>query len=191
MRDLVKKRIAQKKGLGNGKSVVRDVMGRIRCMPGGRKNCVRKENCSEREGWLRRWTLAYGKNALTKARTWAEMPVHEKGALSEEYLGRVRMNRQVGEHTTEMPWDANGSPKPLGSLGNSDSGDRCQEDAVSICSRFVTGGMSLGALSREAHEVIALGMSLGQVVPGNGEIGQLAHFGPSNPCEMHLKLGVS
>ena len=86
MRDLVKKRIAQKKGLGNGKSVVRDVKGRIRCMPGRRKNCVRKENCSEREGWLRRWTLAYGKNALTKTRTWAEMPVHKRALFRKNIL---------------------------------------------------------------------------------------------------------
>ena len=29
------------------------------------------------------------------------------------------------------------------------------ESVESICTRFCTGGMSLGALSREAHEVLA------------------------------------
>ncbi len=33
------------------------------------------------------------------------------------------------------------------------------ESAESICSRFCTGGMSLGALSREAHEVLAVAMN--------------------------------
>lgn len=46
------------------------------------------------------------------------------------------------------------------------------EDAVSICSRFVTGGMSLGALSREAHEVIALGMNRVGGMSNSGEGGE-------------------
>ena len=33
------------------------------------------------------------------------------------------------------------------------------ESVESICSRFCTGGMSLGALSREAHEVLAVAMN--------------------------------
>jgi glutamate synthase (ferredoxin) len=33
------------------------------------------------------------------------------------------------------------------------------EPAVEICKRFATGGMSLGALSREAHEVLAIAMN--------------------------------
>ena len=32
------------------------------------------------------------------------------------------------------------------------------ESVESICTRFCTGGMSLGALSREAHEVLALSL---------------------------------
>ena len=32
------------------------------------------------------------------------------------------------------------------------------ESVESICKRFCTGGMSLGALSREAHEVLALSL---------------------------------
>merc|ERR1719229_250785 len=46
------------------------------------------------------------------------------------------------------------------------------EDALSICSRFVTGGMSLGALSREAHEVIALGMNRVGGMSNSGEGGE-------------------
>jgi len=33
------------------------------------------------------------------------------------------------------------------------------ESVESICERFCTGGMSLGALSREAHEVLAIAMN--------------------------------
>ena len=33
------------------------------------------------------------------------------------------------------------------------------ESVESICRRFCTGGMSLGALSREAHEVLAIAMN--------------------------------
>ena len=33
------------------------------------------------------------------------------------------------------------------------------ESVESICKRFCTGGMSLGALSREAHEVLAVAMT--------------------------------
>ena len=33
------------------------------------------------------------------------------------------------------------------------------ESVESICTRFCTGGMSLGALSREAHEVLAVAMN--------------------------------
>ena len=33
------------------------------------------------------------------------------------------------------------------------------ESVESICKRFCTGGMSLGALSREAHEVLAVAMN--------------------------------
>ena len=46
------------------------------------------------------------------------------------------------------------------------------EDALSVCNRFVTGGMSVGALSREAHEVIALGMNRIGGMSNSGEGGE-------------------
>jgi len=46
------------------------------------------------------------------------------------------------------------------------------EPALDICSRFCTGGMSLGALSREAHEVIALGMNRVGGKSNSGEGGE-------------------
>jgi len=46
------------------------------------------------------------------------------------------------------------------------------EDALSITARFCTGGMSLGALSREAHEVIALGMNRVGGMSNSGEGGE-------------------
>jgi glutamate synthase (ferredoxin) len=52
------------------------------------------------------------------------------------------------------------------------------ESAESICSRFCTGGMSLGALSREAHEVLAIAMNRIGGKSNSGEGGEdPARFG--------------
>ena len=53
------------------------------------------------------------------------------------------------------------------------------ESAASICSRFCTGGMSLGALSREAHEVLAVAMNRIGGKSNSGEGGEdSARFAP-------------
>ena len=53
------------------------------------------------------------------------------------------------------------------------------ESAESICSRFCTGGMSLGALSREAHEVLAVAMNRIGGKSNSGEGGEdSARFAP-------------
>ena len=46
------------------------------------------------------------------------------------------------------------------------------ESATDICKRFATGGMSLGALSREAHEVLAIAMNRLGAKSNSGEGGE-------------------
>ncbi len=46
------------------------------------------------------------------------------------------------------------------------------ESASDICKRFATGGMSLGALSREAHEILAIGMNRLGAKSNSGEGGE-------------------
>ena len=53
------------------------------------------------------------------------------------------------------------------------------ESVESICSRFCTGGMSLGALSREAHEVLAVAMNR---IGGKSNSGE----GGEDPARYHL-----
>ena len=53
------------------------------------------------------------------------------------------------------------------------------ESVESICSRFCTGGMSLGALSREAHEVLAVAMNR---IGGKSNSGE----GGEDPARFHL-----
>jgi glutamate synthase (ferredoxin) len=53
------------------------------------------------------------------------------------------------------------------------------ESVESICSRFCTGGMSLGALSREAHEVLAIAMNR---IGGKSNSGE----GGEDPARFHL-----
>ncbi|MEB3271867.1 MAG: glutamate synthase large subunit [Synechococcus sp.] len=53
------------------------------------------------------------------------------------------------------------------------------ESIESICSRFCTGGMSLGALSREAHEVLAIAMNR---IGGKSNSGE----GGEDPARFHL-----
>ncbi len=52
------------------------------------------------------------------------------------------------------------------------------ESVTSICSRFCTGGMSLGALSREAHEVLAVAMNR---IGGKSNSGE----GGEDPARFH------
>jgi glutamate synthase (ferredoxin) len=53
------------------------------------------------------------------------------------------------------------------------------ESVESICARFCTGGMSLGALSREAHEVLAVAMNR---IGGKSNSGE----GGEDPARFHL-----
>ncbi|MCT0213740.1 MULTISPECIES: glutamate synthase-related protein [unclassified Synechococcus] len=57
------------------------------------------------------------------------------------------------------------------------------ESVESICSRFCTGGMSLGALSREAHEVLAVAMNR---IGGKSNSGE----GGEDPARFHLLQDV-
>ncbi len=57
------------------------------------------------------------------------------------------------------------------------------ESVESICSRFCTGGMSLGALSREAHEVLAVAMNR---IGGKSNSGE----GGEDPARYHVLLDV-
>jgi len=57
------------------------------------------------------------------------------------------------------------------------------ESVESICSRFCTGGMSLGALSREAHEVLAVAMNR---IGGKSNSGE----GGEDPARYHVLQDV-
>ena len=57
------------------------------------------------------------------------------------------------------------------------------ESVESICSRFCTGGMSLGALSREAHEVLAIAMNR---IGGKSNSGE----GGEDPARFHVLTDV-
>ena len=58
------------------------------------------------------------------------------------------------------------------------------ESVESICKRFCTGGMSLGALSREAHEVLAVAMNRIGGKSNSGEGGEdPARFNPLNDID--------
>jgi glutamate synthase (ferredoxin) len=57
------------------------------------------------------------------------------------------------------------------------------ESAASICERFCTGGMSLGALSREAHEVLAVAMNR---IGGKSNSGE----GGEDPARFHALTDV-
>ena len=57
------------------------------------------------------------------------------------------------------------------------------ESAESICARFCTGGMSLGALSREAHEVLAVAMNR---IGGKSNSGE----GGEDPARFHVLTDV-
>lgn len=50
------------------------------------------------------------------------------------------------------------------------------EDALTIIKRFCTGGMSLGAISRETHEAIAIAMNRVGGKSNSGEGGEVSHY---------------
>jgi glutamate synthase (ferredoxin) len=76
--------------------------------------------------------------------------VRENSPLSyEDYRRQIFDGRPITAIRDLLEFASDRQPIPLDDV----------EDAPAICSRFCTGGMSLGALSREAHEVIALGMN--------------------------------
>jgi len=80
----------------------------------------------------------------------------------EEYRRQIMDGRPVTAIRDLLDFCSDRQPVPLAEV----------EDAVSICIRFVTGGMSLGALSREAHEVIAVGMNRVGGMSNSGEGGE-------------------
>mmetsp|Transcript_30634 Transcript_30634/g.55548 ORF Transcript_30634/g.55548 Transcript_30634/m.55548 type:complete len:1706 (-) Transcript_30634:57-5174(-) len=89
--------------------------------------------------------------------------VRKKQPLAyEEYRRQIMDGRPITALRDLLEFKSDLQPVPLSEV----------EDAVSICSRFVTGGMSLGALSREAHEVIALGMNRVGGMSNSGEGGE-------------------
>merc|ERR1719343_1263676 len=92
--------------------------------------------------------------------------VRENSPMSyEEYRRQIMDGRPVTAIRDLLDFASDRQPIPVSEV----------EDALSITSRFVTGGMSLGALSREAHEVIALGMNRvgGKSNSGEGDEDQL------------------
>lgn len=50
------------------------------------------------------------------------------------------------------------------------------EPAASIVQRFCTGGMSLGAISRETHEAIAIAMNRIGGKSNSGEGGEVVYY---------------
>jgi len=80
----------------------------------------------------------------------------------EEYRRQIMDGRPITAIRDMLDFASDRQPIPLADV----------EDALSITSRFVTGGMSLGALSQEAHEVIALGMNRVGGKSNSGEGGE-------------------
>jgi len=80
----------------------------------------------------------------------------------EEYRRQIMDGRPVTTIRDLLEFNSDRQPIPLDEV----------EDALSITSRFCTGGMSLGALSRESHEVIALGMNRVGGMSNSGEGGE-------------------
>lgn len=64
------------------------------------------------------------------------------------------------------------------------------ESASNIVSRFCTGGMSLGAISRETHEVIAVAMNRigGKSNSGEGGEVRINHFHHFRLCDHEITL---
>ncbi|CAK9093466.1 unnamed protein product [Durusdinium trenchii] len=101
--------------------------------------------------------------ALHKAvRNNEPLQYEECHTLRREYRRQIMDGRPITAIRDLLEFASDRQPVPLSEV----------EDAVSICSRFVTGGMSLGALSREAHEVIAVGMNRIGGMSNSGEGGE-------------------
>ncbi len=83
-------------------------------------------------------------------------------------------NRPVTALRDLLEFKTSSTPLPLDQV----------ESVESICSRFCTGGMSLGALSREAHEVLAVAMNRIGGKSNSGEGGEdPARFRPLNDVD--------
>merc|ERR1719343_1024246 len=67
----------------------------------------------------------------------------------EEYRRQMMDGKPISTLRDLLEFHSDKQPIPLEEV----------EPAIDICSRFCTGGMSLGALSQEAHEVIAFGVN--------------------------------
>lgn len=61
------------------------------------------------------------------------------------------------------------------------------EPAVSIVQRFCTGGMSLGAISRETHEAIAIAMNRIGGKSNSGEGGEVKYIQMGTPSSKKIK----
>jgi len=80
----------------------------------------------------------------------------------EEYRRQIMDGRPVTTIRDLLEFSSDRQPIPVEEV----------EEALAITSRFCTGGMSLGALSRESHEVIALGMNRVGGMSNSGEGGE-------------------
>eukprot|EP00442_Polarella_glacialis_P025036 CAMPEP_0115111738 /NCGR_PEP_ID=MMETSP0227-20121206/40225_1 /TAXON_ID=89957 /ORGANISM="Polarella glacialis, Strain CCMP 1383" /LENGTH=1764 /DNA_ID=CAMNT_0002511175 /DNA_START=62 /DNA_END=5358 /DNA_ORIENTATION=+ len=80
----------------------------------------------------------------------------------EEYRRQIMDGRPITAIRDLLDFSSDRQPLPLSEV----------EDALAICNRFVTGGMSLGAISREAHETIALAMNRVGGLSNSGEGGE-------------------
>ena len=68
------------------------------------------------------------------------------------------------------------APIPLGKV----------EPTSLIVQRFCTGGMSLGAISRETHEAIAIAMNRLGGKSNSGEGGEVMYFSPIKCAHTHI-----
>jgi len=80
----------------------------------------------------------------------------------EEYRRQMMDGKPISTLRDLLEFHSDKQPIPLDEV----------ESAVDICARFCTGGMSLGALSREAHEVIAFGVNRVGGKSNSGEGGE-------------------
>ena len=65
------------------------------------------------------------------------------------------------------------------------------EPATSIVQRFCTGGMSLGAISRETHEAIAIAMNRIGGKSNSGEGGEVVYFMLLRQCFIKVTVLLS
>lgn len=65
------------------------------------------------------------------------------------------------------------------------------EPAASIVQRFCTGGMSLGAISRETHEAIAIAMNRLGGKSNSGEGGEVVYYICLQQCFIKVAVLLS